>query len=350
VFEQLTILAPGLLGASLGLAARYYALAGRVHVWARRAESRLACQEADWCDGAFADPLEAVGGSDLVVVCTPVDQIVAMTRRIAPGLRQGALVTDVGSTKSRICRLCAHAAPTGTVFVGSHPMAGSEKSGMQHARADLFRGRACLVTPLEETPAGAVEQVAGFWRALGMEVTSMSPEKHDEIVAHISHLPHKLVEAFRATLEETTQADLLLHVVDIANEDHDYYIDQVNEVLTEIGADKIPCIQVLNKIDLVDGFLPRIDRDESGNPKRVWVSAKTGAGIDLLLTAISEMLGNDVISEQLILAPDQGRLRARLYARGAVTTETLDGEGRVVLDIKLPRNDFQRLLQDDARS
>jgi cyclohexadieny/prephenate dehydrogenase len=192
VFEQLTILAPGLLGASLGLAARYYALAGRVHVWARRAESRLACQEADWCDGAFADPLEAVGGSDLVVVCTPVDQIVAMTRRIAPGLRKGALVTDVGSTKSRICRLCSHAAPTGTVFVGSHPMAGSEKSGMQHARADLFRGRACLVTPLEETPAGAVEQVAGFWRALGMEVTSMSPEKHDEIVAHISHLPHLL--------------------------------------------------------------------------------------------------------------------------------------------------------------
>tara|TARA_R110002072_G_scaffold284396_3_gene448520 strand:- start:7737 stop:9005 length:1269 start_codon:yes stop_codon:yes gene_type:complete len=170
-----------------------------------------------------------------------------------------------------------------------------------------------------------------------------------DTVGFISHLPHKLVEAFRATLEETTQADLLLHVVDIANEDHDYYIDQVNEVLTEIGADKIPCIQVLNKIDLVEGFLPRIDRDESGNPKRVWLSAKTGAGIDLLLTAISEMLGNDVISEQLILAPDQGRLRARLYARGAVTTETLDGEGRVVLDIKLPRNDFQRLLQDDAR-
>lgn len=170
-----------------------------------------------------------------------------------------------------------------------------------------------------------------------------------DTVGFISHLPHKLVEAFRATLEETTQADLLLHVVDIANEDHDYYIDQVNEVLTEIGADKIPCIQVLNKIDLVDGFLPRIDRDESGNPKRVWISAKVGAGIDLLLTAISEMLGNDVISEQLILAPDQGRLRARLYARGAVTTETLDGEGRVVLDIKLPRNDFQRLLQDDAR-
>lgn len=170
-----------------------------------------------------------------------------------------------------------------------------------------------------------------------------------DTVGFISHLPHKLVEAFRATLEETTQADLLLHVVDIANEEHDYYIDQVNEVLTEIGADKIPCIQILNKIDLVDGFLPRIDRDDQGNPQRVWVSAKSGAGIDLLLTAISEMLGNDVISEQLILAPDQGRLRARLYARGAVTTETLDDEGRVVLDIKLPRNDFQRLLQDDAR-
>jgi prephenate dehydrogenase len=192
VFEQLTILAPGLLGASLGMAARRLGVASRVHVWARRAESRLECEGSAWCNAAFADPLEAVGGSDLVVVCTPVDQIVPMVRRIGPGLADGALVTDVGSTKSRICRSCAHAVPAAAVFVGSHPMAGSEKSGMEHAQAELFRGRACLVTPLEETPPPATDRVVGLWRALGMEVTSVSPEKHDEIVAHISHLPHLL--------------------------------------------------------------------------------------------------------------------------------------------------------------
>jgi GTP-binding protein HflX len=168
-----------------------------------------------------------------------------------------------------------------------------------------------------------------------------------DTVGFISHLPHKLVQAFRATLEETVQADLLLHVVDVANESHDYYIEQVNEVLTEIGAEDIPCIQVLNKIDLAQGFQPRVDRGEDGKPTRVWVSAKTGAGMDLLLAAISEMLSEDVVNQALTISPDEGRLRARLYARGAVTTETMDDNGRVVLQIKLPRLDFERLLQEE---
>lgn len=168
-----------------------------------------------------------------------------------------------------------------------------------------------------------------------------------DTVGFISHLPHKLVEAFRATLEETSEADLLLHVVDVANEAHDYYIDQVNEVLTEIGAEDIPCIQVMNKIDLVDGFEPRVDRGENGKPTRVWVSAKSGVGIDLLLSAVSEMLGDDVVSRQLTLGPEQGRLRARLYSRGAVHTETTDQQGQTVLSIRLPRLDFERLIKEE---
>jgi prephenate dehydrogenase len=192
VFQQLTILAPGLLGASLGLATRQLSLANRIHVWARRAESRAACNDADWCDRAFADAAEAVDGSDMVILCTPVDSIVPMVRSIAAKLSPGALVTDVGSTKSRICRLASHAVPDGVVFIGSHPMAGSEKSGMNHASVDLFRDRACLVTPLEAASTDKVDSLVRFWRTLGMEVTSLSPEKHDEIVAHISHLPHLL--------------------------------------------------------------------------------------------------------------------------------------------------------------
>lgn len=168
-----------------------------------------------------------------------------------------------------------------------------------------------------------------------------------DTVGFISHLPHKLVEAFRATLEETVQADLLLHVVDVANEAHDYYIEQVHEVLTEIGAEDIPTIQVLNKIDLLEGFEPRVERGENGKPSRVWVSARTGAGIDLLLTAVSEMIGEDVVSRDLILGPDQGRLRARLYAKGAVCGESVDDNGCTVLNIKMPRQDYERLLQED---
>lgn len=192
VFQQITILAPGLLGASLGMAVHRFSLAGRVQVWARRAESRLVCAEQPWCDRAFADPLASVRGSDLVVICTPVDRIVELVEQCAEELDPGCVVTDVGSTKSRICRQCAATMPDTAFFVGAHPMAGSEKSGLGHARPDLFDRCACLVTPLEETPDGAVDLVVRFWRALGMEVTTLSPEKHDEIVAHISHLPHLL--------------------------------------------------------------------------------------------------------------------------------------------------------------
>jgi prephenate dehydrogenase len=121
--------------------------------------------------------------------------ITGMLRKISTGLDSGALVTDVGSTKSRICREANGIVPDGVTFIGSHPMAGSEKSGMEHATSDLFKGRACMVTPLEGAPAAAVDNVVLFWRSLGMEVSSMSPEKHDEIVAHISHLPHLLASA-----------------------------------------------------------------------------------------------------------------------------------------------------------
>lgn len=169
-----------------------------------------------------------------------------------------------------------------------------------------------------------------------------------DTVGFISHLPHKLVDAFRATLEETTQADLLLHVVDIANEDHDYYIEQVHEVLTEIGAEDIPSIQVLNKIDLLDGFEPRVDLGQDGKPARVWVSARTGAGMDLLLAAISEVIGRNVMDADLVIGPEQGRLRARLYSRGAVTAEAMDEQGRTVLSVRLPRQDYERLLQEDT--
>jgi prephenate dehydrogenase len=174
------------------MAAHRFGLAKRVHVWARRAESRQACEEADWCDRAFSDPSEAVRDSGLIVICTPVDRISEMVREISGALSEGATVTDVGSTKSRICRVAARQVPAHATFIGSHPMAGSEKSGMEHAEATLFKNRACLVTPIEDTPPEAVDPVVRFWRGLGMEVTSVTPEKHDEIVAHISHFPHLL--------------------------------------------------------------------------------------------------------------------------------------------------------------
>ncbi len=192
MFEQLSILAPGLLGASLARAARQRGVASRIAVWARRPESRLKLKEASWCDAVHDTPEEACTQASLTVICTPVGRIPDLVRRIGPELPRGSLVTDVGSVKSQICREGHHALQGKAHFIGSHPMAGSEKSGMDHAREDLFERRPCFVTPLEESDSAATERVVAFWRDLDADVMTVDPEKHDEIVAHISHLPHVL--------------------------------------------------------------------------------------------------------------------------------------------------------------
>jgi len=191
VFGKLAILAPGLLGGSLGMAVHARGLAGKVVVWARRPEQRVSCAAQAWCDEAADTPEAAVAGADLVVLCPPVDAIVPLVERIAPYLGPATLITDVGSTKSLVCRHARFAVEhSRTTFVGAHPMAGSERSGLEHAQADLFVGAPCFVTPLEDDEPEPVRQVVTFWHRLGTEVITTTPERHDEIVAHISHLPH----------------------------------------------------------------------------------------------------------------------------------------------------------------
>lgn len=181
-----------------------------------------------------------------------------------------------------------------------------------------------------------------------VSVPNFGPAIFADTVGFISHLPHKLVAAFRATLEETIQANLLLHIIDVSNEQHEFCTEQVEEVLTEIGADDVPCLRVYNKIDLLEPREPFIERNEQGQPIRVWVSAKTGQGLDLLLSAISELLGHDVVERDLRLQPEQGRLRARLYEKGAVQHENIDSEGLVCLAIRLPRHDLDRILVEEG--
>lgn len=197
---QLTILAPGLLGGSVARAARDNAVAETIVVWARRPESRLSLRDQPWCDAVTATPQEAVREASLVVIAAPVDRIVPLIEQIAPALRPGALVTDVGSVKGEIARLGHRALAPRAHFVGAHPMAGSEKTGWEHGSADLFRGRTCFVTPLPESDAQAIAAVAAFWDALGAEVVTVEADRHDEIVAHISHLPQVIASCLCAFL------------------------------------------------------------------------------------------------------------------------------------------------------
>ncbi len=190
--DQLTILAPGLLGGSVARAAKARGLAQRVVVWARRPETRLKLREQSWCDAVADSPEDAVKKAALVVLAAPVDQIVPLTQQIAPHLAPGAIVTDVGSVKGEIARLGHAALGAHAHFIGSHPMAGSEKTGWEHSTEILFEHRPCFVTPLPDTDPRATETVVRFWHDLGAEVVTLAPDAHDEIVAHISHLPQVL--------------------------------------------------------------------------------------------------------------------------------------------------------------
>ncbi len=169
-----------------------------------------------------------------------------------------------------------------------------------------------------------------------------------DTVGFIRHLPHDVVEAFRATLEETVYADLLLHVVDASDWQHDLYAEQVMVVLAEIHADEKPMLVVMNKIDQLDNVEPHIERDRDGIPMCVWLSAHSGAGIDLLMQAIAERLSQAVFCGELILTAQQGKLRAGLHALQAVSQETTDEHGNMVLSVCCPQ-DALRILMDKCR-
>jgi GTP-binding protein HflX len=168
-----------------------------------------------------------------------------------------------------------------------------------------------------------------------------------DTVGFIRHLPHKLVDAFRATLEEAAQADLLLHVIDSATNERDAHMAQVEEVLVEIGAADIPRLDIYNKVDLLQ-IEPRIDRDESGRPVRVWVSAQQQRGLDLLQQALGELLGGDFVRGDVMLDAGSGRLRARFYEAGAVVDETRLDDGGSRLSIRMPRQEFLRIAAHEC--
>ncbi|AMO83683.1 MAG: ribosome rescue GTPase HflX [Hafnia sp.] len=166
-----------------------------------------------------------------------------------------------------------------------------------------------------------------------------------DTVGFIRHLPHDLVAAFKATLQETRQASLLLHIIDASDARVDENIDAVNTVLAEIEADEIPVLLVMNKIDMLDEFEPRIDRNDENLPIRVWVSAQTGAGIDLLFQALTERLSGEIASYELRLPPEAGRLRSRFYQLQAIEKEWIEEDGSIGLQIRLPIVEWHRLCK-----
>jgi prephenate dehydrogenase len=197
--KRLSVLGVGLLGGSIGLAVRSMLSTCRVVGYGHRIATLQAALEAGALDDAYDTPAQAVQGADLVILCTPVGVLGPLLEQIAPHLQPGAIVTDVGSTKRTIVAEATKVFSQGPAakarFVGSHPMAGSEKRGVQHATPDLYKDALCLTTPVEQTDPDALEQVEEFWRLLGMRTRRLSPDDHDRLMADISHLPHAAAAA-----------------------------------------------------------------------------------------------------------------------------------------------------------
>lgn len=204
-FEQITIVGVGLIGGSVGIAAKARGATRRV-VGVGRDEANLAtARELGLIDSYTTDLATGAAASSLVVFCTPVDQIADQAHTVAAACRPGTILTDTGSTKGSIVRRLDRELPVGTRFVGSHPLAGSEKKGPLHARGDLFENRVTVVTPTVATDPTACEAAKAFWAALGSRVVTMTPEDHDDALAITSHLPH----AAAAALARVTPLDLL---------------------------------------------------------------------------------------------------------------------------------------------
>ena len=204
-FDRIALIGFGLIGGSIARAAREQGLATEVVTTARSAASRARVVELGVVDRVVETNAEAVKGADLVILCIPVGACGAVAAEIAPHLKPGAIVSDVGSVKAAIVKDMAPYLPASVHFVPAHPVAGTENSGPDSGFAELFINRWCILTPLEGTDTDAVEKLRAFWSAIGAKVEIMTPEHHDLVLAITSHLPHLIAYTIVGTADELAQ-------------------------------------------------------------------------------------------------------------------------------------------------
>jgi len=205
-------------------------------------------------------------------------------------------------------------------------------------------GKSSLFNALTESDAYAADQL---FATLDPTLRKLEVDEHLSVimadtVGFIRHLPHDLVAAFRATLQETREADLVLHVIDCVDENRQDKIDAVNQVLAEVGADETPQLQIFNKIDLAD-YPARIDRDEDGKATRIWLSAKSTEGFDLFKQVILETFAEQTLRCELVLTPAEGLIRSRLYELKVITEETYDDDGSIQLLLQISEIQIKKL-------
>ena len=200
LFGKMTVIGVGLLGASLARACKERGLVEEITGYGRNRENLEKARVLKVIDHCSTDLAEAVKDADLVVLCTPVTSIIPLIQNMIARIRPGALITDVGSVKEPIVKEAEKLVPEGVYFVGSHPIAGGENSGLEASTADLYQNAKCIVTPTGKTNNKALEKISALWQAVGMQVINLSAEEHDFVFGAVSHLPHIVVYALMNTL------------------------------------------------------------------------------------------------------------------------------------------------------
>jgi prephenate dehydrogenase len=200
LFGKISVIGVGLLGASLAKACKERGLVDEVVGYGRNRKNLEKAKELNIIDHCPADLSEAVSDADLIVLCTPVSTILPLIQNLIPQVKPGALITDVGSVKDSVVHGADKVVPEGIFFVGSHPIAGGENSGLEASTANLYQDAKCIVTPTDKTDTTALKKINILWHALGMNVISLTTDEHDFIFGAVSHLPHIVAYALMNTL------------------------------------------------------------------------------------------------------------------------------------------------------
>jgi len=212
IFRKIALIGIGLIGGSIARVARRDHLVDEIAISARSQATLDRAEELQLGDSYWLDPADAVRDADCVILCAPVGASGAIAAAIAPALKSGAIVSDVGSVKGDVVRQMLPHIPAGVHFVPAHPVAGTEQSGPDSGFADLFKGRWCILTPPEGTDPAAVDALSAFWQACGSTIEVMTPDHHDMVLAITSHIPHLIaynIVGTAAHLEEVTASEVI---------------------------------------------------------------------------------------------------------------------------------------------
>lgn len=212
IFDRVCLIGLGLIGSSIGAGIHKFGLAKHVSGYARSAATRKIARELGFVDSVHETAAQAAKDADLVIICAPVGAMESIAKEIAPILKPGCIVSDVGSVKKAVIAAIAPHMPDHVDFIAGHPIAGAEKSGPESGFPELFIDRWCILIPTGNAKDSAIEKLQLFWQGLGSSVEFMTPDHHDSVLAIVSHLPHLIAYSIVSTasdLEKVTQSEVI---------------------------------------------------------------------------------------------------------------------------------------------